>query len=82
VDIVFEHLCGFDLSNLHFRRPENTTPMLGTITIDSLSFDDLVSCIKQLEAREASKAACVCHEWRLIVFKLGPYFLQKAQNVY
>ena len=56
--------------------------MLQTITIDSLSFDNLASCIQQLEAREASKVACVCRNWHLVVYKLGPYFLQKADDVY
>ena len=43
----------------------------------SLSFDDLVLCIKQIEAHEARKAACVCREWKDAVISLKSHYIEK-----
>ena len=52
--------------------PKNVNPVRA-----SLSFDELVLCIKQIEAHEARKAACVCREWKDAVISLKSHYIEK-----
>ena len=46
----------------------------GTVPL-TLSRDLLCACFKLLDAKQVTRCAYMCREWRTVVYQLGPYFL-------